>query len=120
MLVAHTKTLKKHPNRTPIRALIVFLNLFCILSSRKNRPFRTKTQSHSISPQDIPFIMTPAYATSSTTPPASLIFRSASRLKYLARTTMGMLGRRPLPRTLEYPRGSRSMTGAVSVFCPLR
>lgn len=41
------------------------------------------------------------YATNSTTPPASLIFLSASRLKNLARTTMGMSGIRPLPKTFE-------------------
>ena len=56
------------------------------------------------------------YATNSTTPPASLIFLSASRLKNLARTTMGISGIRPLPKTFEYPNGSRSRTGAVSPF----
>lgn len=56
------------------------------------------------------------YATNSTTPPASLIFRSASRLKNLALTTSGMSGNRPLPSTFEYPSGKRSRTGAVSVF----
>ena len=41
------------------------------------------------------------YATNSTTPPASLIFLSASRLKNLALTTMGISGIRPLPNTFE-------------------
>lgn len=41
------------------------------------------------------------YATNSTTPPASLIFLSASLLTYLARTTIGISGSRPFPRTLE-------------------
>lgn len=53
------------------------------------------------------------YATSWTTPPASLIFRSASLEKYRARTMIGTAGRRPFPRTLEYPRGRRSRTGAT-------
>ena len=39
------------------------------------------------------------HATNSTTPPASLIFRSASLLKYRARTTNGISGSLPLPRT---------------------
>jgi hypothetical protein len=46
-------------------------------------------------------VRTPRYATNSTTPPASLIFLSASRLKYLARTTIGISGIRPLPNTFE-------------------
>jgi hypothetical protein len=40
------------------------------------------------------------YATSWTTPPASLILRSASLLTYRARTIKGISGIRPLPRTL--------------------
>ena len=59
------------------------------------------------------------YATSSTTPPASVIFRSASLLNHLARTRRGTGGRRPLPNTLLYPRGRRSRTGTVSFFAPL-
>ena len=55
-----------------------------------------------------------AYATNSTTPPASVIFRSASLLNHLARTTNGTAGSLPLPRTLLYPRGRRSRTGTVS------
>jgi hypothetical protein len=54
------------------------------------------------------------YATSWTTPPASFIFFSASLLKYRAFTTMGICGIRPLPKTLEYPSGSKSRTGALS------
>jgi hypothetical protein len=46
----------------------------------------------------VPFV---AYATSSTTPPASVIFFSASLLTHRARTTSGISGMRPLPRTLE-------------------
>ena len=42
-----------------------------------------------------------SYATNSTTPPASLIFLSASLLKNLALTTMGISGMRPLPNTFE-------------------
>ena len=53
-------------------------------------------------------------------PPASLIFLSASRLTYRARTTMGISGMRPLPNTLAYPNDKRSNTGAVSVRLPLR
>lgn len=41
------------------------------------------------------------YATSSTMPPASVIFFSASLLTHRARTTSGISGMRPLPRTLE-------------------
>lgn len=47
------------------------------------------------------FSLSSHYATNSTTPPASLIFLSASRLKNLARTTMGISGIRPLPKTFE-------------------
>ena len=61
-----------------------------------------------------------AYATNSTTPPASVIFRSASLLNHLARTINGTSGILPLPRTLEYPSGSKSRTGRVSVFLPAR
>lgn len=50
-----------------------------------------------------------AQATSSTTPPAFLIFRSASLLKYLAFTTIGISGIPPFPKTFEYPRGNRSL-----------
>ena len=78
-----------------------------------------------LSCHDIPTRITtlyhkPIYATNSTTPPASVIFFSASLETHLARTTIGMLGRRPFPRTLEYPRGRRSMTGTVSVFLDWR
>ena len=59
-------------------------------------------------------------ATSCTTPPASLILRSASLLKYRARTMSGTSGIRPLPRTLLYPSESRSRTGAVSFLVPAR
>jgi hypothetical protein len=45
--------------------------------------------------------MNRTYAVSSTAPPAALIFFSASLLKYLALTMMGMSGRMPLPRTLK-------------------
>lgn len=41
------------------------------------------------------------YATSSTTPPASFIFRSASLLKNRAFTTNGISGILPLPKTFE-------------------
>ena len=41
-----------------------------------------------------------SYATNSTTPPDSLIFLSASLLKYLALITIGISGILPLPRTL--------------------
>jgi hypothetical protein len=54
------------------------------------------------------------YATSSTTPPASVIFLSASLLNHLARTKIGTSGSLPFPRTFEYPRGRRSRTGTVS------
>jgi hypothetical protein len=60
------------------------------------------------------------YATSWMTPPASLILRSASADTNRARTTRGALGRRPLPSTLEYPKLSRSSTGAVSLLLPVR
>ncbi|KAB8293305.1 hypothetical protein EYC80_007634 [Monilinia laxa] len=43
----------------------------------------------------------PIYATNSTTPPASVIFLSASLLNHLARTTNGISGILPLPRTFE-------------------
>lgn len=56
------------------------------------------------------------YATSSQTPPASVIFFSANLLKYLARITTGISGIRPFPSTFEYPRGRRSRTGAVLEF----
>lgn len=56
------------------------------------------------------------YPTSSTIPPTSLIFFSARAETYLALTITGTSGRRPLPRTLEYPSASKSMTGAVSDF----
>jgi len=42
-----------------------------------------------------------SYATNSVTPPASLIFLSASLLKNLALTTIGISGIRPLPSTFE-------------------
>ena len=52
--------------------------------------------------KDFTFPLQPStYATNSTTPPASLIFLSASRLKNLALTTMGISGIRPLPNTFE-------------------
>jgi hypothetical protein len=54
------------------------------------------------------------HATSSTTPPASLTFRSASLLTYRALTTIGTFGKRPLPRSLTYPKERMSNTGAWS------
>ena len=54
------------------------------------------------------------HATSSTTPPASLTFRSASLLTYRALMTIGTSGKRPLPRSLAYPKERRSITGAWS------
>lgn len=62
----------------------------------------------------------PIYATNSTTPPASVIFLSASLLNHLARTTNGISGILPFPRTFEYPSGRRSRTGTVSFFSPER
>src|SRR5438045_615417 len=56
------------------------------------------------------------HATSSQTPPASVIFFSANLLKYLARMTTGISGILPFPSTFEYPRGRRSRTGAVLEF----
>jgi hypothetical protein len=56
------------------------------------------------------------HATSSQTPPASVIFFSANLLKYLARMTTGISGILPFPSSFEYPRGRRSRTGAVSDF----
>lgn len=74
------------------------------------------------SPKSIPFPSQEKhpYATSSTTPPASVIFRSASLLNHLARTTNGISGILPFPRTFEYPRGRRSRTGTVSFLLPER
>ena len=43
------------------------------------------------------------YATKTQPPPAAKIFFSASLLKYLAFTTIGAFGIRPLPNTLKYP-----------------
>lgn len=77
--------------------------------------FFTPEASNSKRPRPYPKSI---YATNSITPPASLIFFSACLLTYLALTTIGISGNRPFPRTLEYPRGRRSKTGAVSFLEP--
>ena len=58
------------------------------------------------------------YATSSMTPPASVILRSASLLTYLARTTKGISGQWPFPVRFEHPRANWSITGGVSFASP--
>lgn len=65
---------------------------------RTVKPSRCLSQVHSMKSM---LISVRTYATNSTTPPASLIFFSASLLKYRARTTNGISGILPLPRTLE-------------------
>ena len=51
-------------------------------------------------PESSPFAVS-HHATNSVTPPASLIFRSASLLKNRALTTIGISGILPLPSTFE-------------------
>lgn len=68
----------------------------CFDGSRIWRALRKHVYTSSSFPCD----MNLTYATNSITPPASLIFRSASLLTYRARTTIGISGSLPLPRTL--------------------
>lgn len=63
------------------------------IAPRKKKPLK-KTQ------MNVLLSRKRSYATSSTTPPAATIFRSASLLTHRARTRIGISGIRPLPRTL--------------------
>ena len=61
------------------------------------KPLITQTIRHTL---NAPFLIS-THATSTVTPPASLIFFSAKLLKNLALTTNGISGSLPLPSTFE-------------------
>jgi hypothetical protein len=125
-----------HRTITGIAFLIVLWDVRCIPSASSilidalmpaNRSQYSRLRHHPLSARDGTYVRIPHlsakvksfmfnHATSSQTPPASVIFFSANLLKYLARMTTGISGILPFPSTFEYPRGRRSRTGAVLEF----